>query len=90
MAKPFEVCFFPLFIYILSYDIFSQGKETEHNWALRDQSIQRVRGMLKGEAHIRFPEPFFLGLKEGFIQWSLKTVASSHLSSEYNFTYDIL
>ncbi|KAF9485369.1 hypothetical protein BDN70DRAFT_871407 [Pholiota conissans] len=53
-----------------------EGKETEHNWLSREQSIQRVRGMLKGEVHIRYPEPFFLALKEGFIQWSLKTLAS--------------
>ncbi|KAF8974575.1 clasp N terminal-domain-containing protein [Flammula alnicola] len=53
-----------------------EGKETEHNWAAREQSIQRVRGMLKGDVHTRYPEPFFAALKEGFIQWSLKTLAS--------------
>ncbi|KAF9563665.1 hypothetical protein CPC08DRAFT_705806 [Agrocybe pediades] len=53
-----------------------EGKETEHNWATREQSIQRVRGMLKGDVHVRYPEQFLAGLKEGFIQWSLKTLAS--------------
>lgn len=53
-----------------------QGKETEHNWAAREQSIQRVRGMLKGEVHTRFHEAFLLGLKNGFINASLKTVGA--------------
>ena len=51
-----------------------KGKESEHNWSLRDGAIQRVRGMLKGEAHIRYSEAFYACLKEGFMQWSLKTV----------------
>ncbi|CAA7260161.1 unnamed protein product [Cyclocybe aegerita] len=53
-----------------------EGKETEQNWLGREQAIQRVRGMLKGDVHTRYPEPFLLALKEGFIQWSLKTLAS--------------
>ncbi|CCM02847.1 uncharacterized protein FIBRA_04959 [Fibroporia radiculosa] len=53
-----------------------EGKETEHNWAPREQSIQRVRGMLKGEVHERFADAFLLGLKNGFINASLKTLAS--------------
>ncbi|KAF9057392.1 clasp N terminal-domain-containing protein [Panaeolus papilionaceus] len=53
-----------------------EGKETEHNWLARDQAIQRVRGMIKGEVHSRYLEAFLLALKEGFMQWSLKTVAS--------------
>ncbi|KAI0959785.1 hypothetical protein AcW1_004513 [Taiwanofungus camphoratus] len=53
-----------------------EGKETEHNWASRDKAIQRVRGMLKGEVHERFTDTFFFGLKNGFIDASLKTLAS--------------
>ncbi|PPQ99906.1 hypothetical protein CVT24_009587 [Panaeolus cyanescens] len=53
-----------------------EGKETEHNWLARDQAIQRVRGMIKGEVHSRYLEAFLLALKEGFMQWSLKTLAS--------------
>ncbi|KZT72610.1 hypothetical protein DAEQUDRAFT_722772 [Daedalea quercina L-15889] len=53
-----------------------EGKETEHNWAPREQSVQRVRGMLKGEVHARFHDAFLLGLKNGFINASLKTLAS--------------
>jgi len=30
--------------------------------------------MLKGDVHNRYPEPFLSALKDGFIQWSLKTV----------------
>ncbi|KAF9246968.1 clasp N terminal-domain-containing protein [Melanogaster broomeanus] len=53
-----------------------EGKETEHNWAARDKGIQRVRGMIRGDIHTRFPDVFFQCLKDGFIQLSLKTLAS--------------
>ncbi|KAF8640074.1 hypothetical protein AX17_001315 [Amanita inopinata Kibby_2008] len=53
-----------------------EGKETEHNWGLREHGITRVRGMLKGGAYQRFSDTFLAMLKDGFIQWSLKTVAS--------------
>ncbi|KAH8106220.1 clasp N terminal-domain-containing protein [Cristinia sonorae] len=52
------------------------GKETEHNWAQREQAILRVRGMLKGEVHERFTETFLLGLKGGYIDASVKTLMS--------------
>ncbi|KAJ7638613.1 clasp N terminal-domain-containing protein [Roridomyces roridus] len=52
-----------------------EGKENEHNWAARDRAILRVRGMLKGEVHVRFADTFFANMKD-FIQLSLKTVAS--------------
>ncbi|ESK97479.1 heat repeat containing protein [Moniliophthora roreri MCA 2997] len=52
-----------------------EGKETEHNWALREQAILRVRGMLKGDVHRRYSDIFLASLKE-FIQWSLKTLTS--------------
>ncbi|KAJ3790562.1 clasp N terminal-domain-containing protein [Lentinula aff. detonsa] len=53
-----------------------EGKETEHNWSAREQSILRVRGMLKGEVHQKYFDSFMACLKQGFIQWSLKTLAS--------------
>lgn len=53
-----------------------EGKETEHNWAAREQAILRVRGMLKGDVHLKYTEGFLACLKDGFIQWSLKTLAS--------------
>ncbi|KAI0269241.1 clasp N terminal-domain-containing protein [Gloeopeniophorella convolvens] len=52
-----------------------EGKETEHNWAPRDRAITRVRGMLKGDVHIRYGETFMAHLKP-FIDTSLKTLAS--------------
>ncbi|KAJ7499121.1 clasp N terminal-domain-containing protein [Mycena latifolia] len=52
-----------------------EGKENEHNWADRERAIQRVRGMLKGEIHLRYTETFIGNLKD-FIQLSLKTLAS--------------
>ncbi|KAI0637821.1 clasp N terminal-domain-containing protein [Trametes polyzona] len=53
-----------------------EGKETEHNWMPREQAIQRVRGMLKGDVLDRYPDTFLHGLKNGFIEASLKTLAS--------------
>ncbi|KAF9221886.1 hypothetical protein BS17DRAFT_784123 [Gyrodon lividus] len=53
-----------------------EGKETEHNWAARERGIQRVRGMLRGDIHTRYPDVFIQCLKDGFIQSSLKTLAS--------------
>lgn len=53
-----------------------EGKETEHNWQLRERAIQRVRGMLKGDVHIRYLEAFMECLKSGFMTNSLKTLAS--------------
>ncbi|KAJ6599260.1 clasp N terminal-domain-containing protein [Mycena vulgaris] len=52
-----------------------EGKENEHNWADRERAILRVRGMLKGEIHLRYTETF-LGSMKDFIQLSLKTLAS--------------
>ncbi|KAK2466497.1 hypothetical protein APHAL10511_002139 [Amanita phalloides] len=53
-----------------------EGRETEHNWGARDQAITRVRGMLKGGVYQRFSDTFIALLKDGFIQWSLKTLTS--------------
>ncbi|KAK7061538.1 clasp N terminal-domain-containing protein [Favolaschia claudopus] len=52
-----------------------EGKENEHNWADRERAIQRVRGMLKGEVHLRYTDAFLACMKD-FIQMSLKTLAS--------------
>jgi CLIP-associating protein 1/2 len=57
-----------------------QGKEDEHNWAPRERAIVRVRGMLKGDVHERFMETFLQGLKNGFIDASLKTVRGRYIS----------
>ncbi|KAF7331912.1 hypothetical protein MKEN_00071500 [Mycena kentingensis (nom. inval.)] len=51
------------------------GKETEHNWADRDRAVMRVRGMIKGEVHLRFTDTFMATMKE-FIPMSFKTLAS--------------
>ncbi|KAI0676880.1 clasp N terminal-domain-containing protein [Trametes maxima] len=53
-----------------------EGKETEHNWAAREQAVQRVRGMLKGDVLERYADTFLHGLKNGFMEASLKTLAS--------------
>jgi CLIP-associating protein 1/2 len=41
----------------------------------REGAIIRVRGMLKGEAHLRYTDVFLACLKDSFIQWSLKAVS---------------
>lgn len=38
----------------------------------------RVRGMLKGDVHERFPETFLQCLKQGFLEASIKTVSFHH------------
>ena len=52
-----------------------EGKETERNWLPREKAILRIRGMLKGDVHIRFPESFLHGLRSGMLEASLKTVS---------------
>ncbi|KAH9938409.1 clasp N terminal-domain-containing protein [Fomitopsis serialis] len=44
-----------------------EGRENEHNWAAREQSVQ---------LHTRFHDAFLFGLKNSFINASLKTLAS--------------
>ena len=56
-----------------------EGKETERNWQPRDKAISRIRGMLKGDIHIRFPEAFLHGLRNGVLDASLKTVGSYNM-----------
>lgn len=53
-----------------------EGKETEHNWQLRDRAVSRVRGMLKGEVHLRYTDVFMDGLRGGFMTNTLKTVST--------------
>ncbi|TFK56070.1 hypothetical protein OE88DRAFT_1692958 [Heliocybe sulcata] len=51
------------------------GKETEHNWILRDRAITRVRGMIKAEVYVQYSDTFFSHLKQ-FLNWSIKTLLS--------------
>ncbi|EJD53867.1 hypothetical protein AURDEDRAFT_133525 [Auricularia subglabra TFB-10046 SS5] len=53
-----------------------EGKESEHNWAARDQAILKLRGMLKGEVHLRYPDVYLAGLKAGMLDKSVKTLMS--------------
>lgn len=52
-----------------------QGKETEHNWLDREKSIIRIRGMVRGGVYNRYPDAFFLGLKGGILEKTLKGVS---------------
>ncbi|KAH8830244.1 clasp N terminal-domain-containing protein [Flagelloscypha sp. PMI_526] len=67
-----------------------EGKESEHNWADRERSIIRVRGMLKGDIHTRYQDAFIGCLKDDFLKLSLKglmslrTTLAGHASSLYN------
>jgi hypothetical protein len=78
MLQAFEVNIFHflvLFHRIWSAHSTNQGKETEHNWAARERAILRVRGMLKGEVHLRYTDTFLASFKEGFVKSSLKAVS---------------
>ena len=44
------------------HQLFS-GRETEQNWIPRESQIKRLRGLLRGEAHLQFPDIFYQGLK---------------------------
>jgi len=60
-----------------------EGRESEHNWMLRDKSVAIIRGMIQASVHHDFADPFLAGIKsvqEGI----LKTVSwfqTSTLSS---------
>jgi CLIP-associating protein 1/2 len=56
------------------HESFKQGKETEHNWLHREQDIIRIRGMLKGEAHVRYHDAFVQGLRSGVLEQTFKAV----------------
>ncbi|OCF43209.1 hypothetical protein I317_02916 [Kwoniella heveanensis CBS 569] len=53
-----------------------EGKETEHNWAPREKSLVRIRGMLKGGVWGKYNEAFVAGLKGGIIEGVSKTIVS--------------
>lgn len=55
-----------------------EGKETEFNWMVRDKSIVRIRGMLKGGVQERFLEGFLGGLR-GVQDGIFKTVSWTFL-----------
>ncbi|KAK4701818.1 hypothetical protein P7C70_g4410, partial [Phenoliferia sp. Uapishka_3] len=52
-----------------------EGKETEHNWMVRDRSVARIRGMLKGKAHETFLDGFLASVKS--VQEGILKTASS-------------
>jgi len=54
-----------------------EGKETEHNWLLREKSVIRIRGLLRGQAFARHPEAFVSGLKAGGMDGVIKTVSEA-------------
>lgn len=59
---------------------FFEGKETEENWAPRERSILRIRGMMKGQAHVKYQAAFIAGLKDGIVEGLSKTVSMVWLS----------
>ncbi|KAK0557336.1 suppressor of tub2 mutation [Tilletia horrida] len=63
-----------------------EGKETEHNWLSREQSILKIRGLLKTGAHVTYKTAFVDGIKhvhEGILKAlvSLRTTMSIHACS---------
>ncbi|KAN0062589.1 suppressor of tub2 mutation [Thecaphora frezii] len=63
---------------------FFEGKETEKNWSQREQSIVKIRGMLKADIHRQFGEANFVAgvrlMQEGVLKAlaSLRTTLSMH------------
>ncbi|KAL7409485.1 clasp N terminal-domain-containing protein [Mrakia frigida] len=57
-----------------------EGKEDEKNWAGREVSMERVRGMLLGKAFIKYPEVFVRCLRSGWMEGSLKGLVSLRTS----------
>ncbi|TDL29310.1 hypothetical protein BD410DRAFT_758063 [Rickenella mellea] len=55
---------------------YFEGKETEHNWLNREKSVIKIRGMLKGDVHVRYADAFLAGLKNGVLEATLKSLAS--------------
>lgn len=53
----------------------TQGRETEHNWLDREKSVIRLRGMVRGDVHERYPDAWFAGLKGGILENTLKAVS---------------
>ncbi|ODO07599.1 hypothetical protein L198_01180 [Cryptococcus wingfieldii CBS 7118] len=53
-----------------------EGKETEHNWGPREAAVKRVRGMIKGQAHVKYQDTFVAGLKNGLLEGVAKTILS--------------
>ncbi|KAL1915537.1 uncharacterized protein VTP21DRAFT_6661 [Calcarisporiella thermophila] len=58
-----------------------KGKETEHNWSIREKHVHHLRALVIGNAYSSFPDTFLQGLKavmEGFtgLLHSLRTTLS--------------
>lgn len=63
---------------------FFEGKESEHNWLNREQSMIKIRGLIVSPAHRQFTESFFVSqlklAQEGILKCvaSLRTTLSMH------------
>ncbi|KAI7784794.1 hypothetical protein LA080_009113 [Diaporthe eres] len=66
-------------------DMFSQmhgyfdGNESEHNWKLREQSINKLRRLMAGNAVSDFHDPFLAGLR-GLLDGIIKAITSLRTS----------
>lgn len=58
---------------------FFEGNENEHNWKQREQSMNRLRRLLAGNAATDFWEPFLSGLR-GLLDGIIKAVKSLRTS----------
>lgn len=57
-----------------------EGKETEHNWQIREANVNRLRGMIKSNAHLQYTLDFVSGLKS-ISDGLLKSLASLRTTS---------
>jgi CLIP-associating protein 1/2 len=58
---------------------YFEGRETEHNWLRREESIGRLRGLIAGNAVIDYHDQFVQGLR-ALLDGILKTVNSLRTS----------
>lgn len=58
---------------------YFEGNESEHNWKLREQSINKLRRLMAGNAVSDFHDPFLAGLR-GLLDGIIKAVNSLRTS----------
>ncbi|KAJ9474923.1 Protein STU1 [Pseudozyma hubeiensis] len=66
---------------------FFEGKESEHNWLNREQSMIKFRGLVVSGAHRQFGEAFFVAQLKSVQEGILKCVASLRTTLSMHATH---
>ncbi|GAC94868.1 hypothetical protein PHSY_002441 [Pseudozyma hubeiensis SY62] len=66
---------------------FFEGKESEHNWLNREQSMIKIRGLVVSGAHRQFGEAFFVAQLKSVQEGILKCVASLRTTLSMHATH---